>query len=312
MKALRILMICLWSIIGLAILGALVYSLIFGHMPGVISLPGVSFEAQDTDMELVVDKSFPVSDIHEIEIDLSSDDCEIYTTSASDITVRHYVQNIPESRYIRAEKDGGTLTVRKGMGGFNGISFFVFSRSLVEVYIPESYARELDAGVTSGNITIENGMSLKELSLHTSSGDIRAEELLKAERAEIDVTSGNISLIKGLETEGYSIKVSSGNVTVDDRFTGSGKVKVTSGNVDLFGVEIAENLSVDVSSGDVEIELAGDPGLEFNAKKTSGDISAYFDIDKDSWHSYSATIGSAPYKELDVEVTSGNVRITRG
>jgi hypothetical protein len=52
--------------------------------------------------------------------------------------------------------------------------------------------------------------------------------------------------------------------------------------------------------------------LEFTAKKASGDIDTYFDINGDDWHSYSATIGQAPYRELDIEVTSGSIRVARG
>jgi lia operon protein LiaG len=308
MKALKILMICLWSMVGLAVLGVLIYSMMYGSMPG---FGFIGFGSRDSsEMQLAVNQSFPADGIDGLEIDLASDDCVIYTSDTGDFRVMHYVYNMPESRYVNVKHDGGTLKVDSGIG--NILSFgFGFNESRVEIYVPEGWRGNLDTDITSGSVTLEDSFEFSELALHTSSGEIRAENPLRAQDAEFDVTSGSISLSGGLEAEEYKLKTTSGEIAVDERLAGSGRIEVTSGSVYLSGVEIAESLGVDVSSGDVDIELAGDPGLEFTARKTSGDIDTYFDIGDDDRHSYSATIGQAPYRELDIEVTSGSIRITQ-
>jgi DUF4097 and DUF4098 domain-containing protein YvlB len=222
----------------------------------------------------------------------------------------HYVYNMPESRYVNVKQDGGTLKVDSGIG--NIISFgFVFNESRVEIYVPEGWRGKLNTDIASGSVTLEDGFEFSELALHTSSGEIVSESPLKAQDAEIDVTSGSIILTGGLEAEEYTLKTTSGEIEVNGRLTGSGDIEVTSGDVSIFGVEIAERLSVDIASGNVDIELAGNPGLEFTARKTSGDIDTYFDIGDDDRHNYSTTVGQAPYKELDIEVTSGSIRVTQ-
>jgi hypothetical protein len=295
--------------VGLAILGVLIYSLMFGSMPG-WNFTGFGSRDSST-LELVVDKSFSAADISEVKIDLASDDCNVYTAADNSFTVRHYVRDIPESRFVSAKVDGGALKISSGIGNAFSFGISINRESLVEIYVPEGWRGKLDTDVTSGSVTLEDAFEYTELALHTTSGEILSGYPLKAEEAEIDVTSGSIRLTGGLEAGEYKLKTTSGEIDVDERLTGSGRIEVTSGSVNLFGVEIAKRLSVDVSSGDVEMELAGDPGLEFTARKTSGDIETYFDIGDNDRHNYSATIGSAPYKELDIEVTSGSIRITQ-
>jgi lia operon protein LiaG len=312
MKALRILMICLWSLVGLAILGVLIYSMAFGSMPGLGFVGFSGFGSDDTStMQLAVDESFPVSGIDELEIDLASDDCNIYASDTNDIRIMHYVLNMPENRTVNVRQDGGTLKVDSGVGNIFSFGFAFRRESVVEIYVPTNWGGKLDAGIASGSVTLEDSFEFSELALKTSSGEIRSEHALKAKDADIDVTSGSIRLTGGLEAEEYRLKTTSGEIDVDERLAGSGRIDVTSGSVNVFGVEIAESLGVDVSSGDVDIELAGDPGLAFTARKTSGDIDTYFDIGGEDRHNYAATVGQAPYKKLDIEVTSGSIRVTR-
>ncbi len=306
-------MIVLWSLVGLAILAVLIFELFFGGLPFARLSEREAFSpAGPSGLTLVVDKSFPSTGIDEINLDLASDDCVVYVTDEDSISVKHYAKNLPEDRYAHVEADDGELEIKTGGNLFSFSIFPIVKRqSLIELYIPRAYSEDFRVGLGSGNVRIDGALSLKEFGLDVASGDVSAGGLLKARDAEIDVTSGNVRLTGGLEAEEYSIDLSSGDLTVDERLYGSGHVELTSGNVRLFGVEIAEELGVDVTSGDISLELAGEYGLEFSAKKTSGDINAFFEMDRGDWDKYSATVGDAPHKRLNVDVTSGNINIDR-
>ncbi len=313
MRGLKIMMIGLWSLVGLMILAVLIFELFFGGLPfSGLREPAIFSPADPDSLTLVVDKSFPLAGLDGITLDLASDDCVVYVTDEDSVSVKHYVKNLPEDRYARAGAQGGELSITTGGNVFTfGIFPLVRRQSLLELYIPQAYAEDFSLSLGSGNVRVDGELSLSGLTLDIASGDVSAGGLLKARNAEIDVTSGNVRLTGGLEAEEYSIELSSGDLSVDKKLTGSGRVELTSGNVKLFGVEIADELGVDVASGDINLELAGEYGLDFSAEKTSGDIHAFFEMDRGDWDTYSATVGDAPYKKLSVDVTSGNINIDR-
>lgn len=302
-------MIILWGIIGLAIVAAIVAGVAFQG-----SGFGFNFDvtAADRNMTLAVDETVAAGNLDEIEIGLSSDECVVYLTDSDSINVKHYVKNVPENDYVHVSSSGRRLEISTKSAGLSNIMFFGFvsRRSMVEIYIPKSYKNQLGVNISSGTLRFDSGMDLTDLNVHVSSGTIRAEELIKADDVKITVTSGDIRLTGGLETEKYTVKASSGTIDIDKKLTGSGNVNVTSGTIRLGGVEIADSLSVGASSGDIKIALAGSPSLSFTGHKSSGDLHTYFDALHDDRGNYSAKVGDGPYKELDVQVTSGTVRIT--
>jgi lia operon protein LiaG len=302
MRRLRIIMIALWCVVGLAIFAVLAASLL-GFTP---SFP--VFSAASGDTELVVDESYPLSGIERVSLDLLSDDCEVFVTEGDAIEIKHYVYNIPEDRYARVSVSSGELNVDTSGKIHFGIRLPFQELSRVELHIPKAFAGEMGLNLASGNVTIGGGLSLASLFIDVASGDIVAEQIETSD-AKIDVISGNVRFEGGLITDNYAIEIASGDLSVKDSTTGSGSIGMTSGNLSLEGVEIAESLDIDVTSGDVELQLAGEPSLEFTAKKTSGDIEAYFETGDGNWKTYSATIGPGPYKRLNLDVTSGNVEI---
>lgn len=312
MKGLHIAMIVLWGIIGLAIVGIIIAGVAFQN-----NSFGFNFNFDTSfkqDMTLAVDETVAANSIDEIKIDLSSDECVVYLTDGDSVNVKHYIHNVPESDLARVTSSGNSLNIStKGTLRVNIMFFgFVSRRSVVEVYIPKNYKDRLDIDLTSGDIRFDSGMELSELDIGLSSGTIRAENLIKADDASITVTSGDIRLTGGLETDKYTVKASSGTISIAEKLSGSGNVKVTSGDIRLFGVDIADSLSVGASSGTISIEIAGNPSLNFTGHKSSGTLRTYFSALHDDRGNYSATVGDGPYKNLDVQVTSGDVRITSG
>lgn len=311
MKKYSLMMIIVWSFIGLAIVTALMFSIFFVDKGG--NGPMGFFGGDDrSGMQLVVDKAVPMQEIDEIDLRLSADECNIYITNDSNIGVKHYVRDIPSGRYAKIDTGGGVLTVSTTPS--NVFGFFSFSgftnRSIIDIYLPEAYKDALSADLKSGTIRFDGDLDLDELSVHISSGTIRSEYSMKAKNIDVTVTSGSVRITGGIEAEEYAFKTSSGTLNIGNKLIGSGSVNVTSGSITLAGVDITEDLIVKASSGTINIGIAGNPSLRYSGRRSSGTIRAYFDLIKDGT-TFSGTVGEGPYKNLDVSVTSGTIRITQ-
>lgn len=312
MKRLNLIMIILWCVIGAAILAMLVAGVVLNWQIG------RSFGFGRSEPEVVVDETVDIDGIDTVKLSFAADNCRVFLTEGDDrLRVMHYARGVSQDKYAKIERADNVLTIytRDMLDISFGFAPMAFSE--IEIYLPASYKEKLDIGISSGTVDIDDAhdqsgraLELSELNVSLSSGTVRVEKEIRAPLVNIGVTSGTIRLTGGMEADQYAIKTSSGTITVGEKLTGSGDIGVTSGTVRLSGVDIAETLNVRVSSGTINIGIKGDPGLQFTGRKSSGTIHTYFGIFNDG-QSFSATTGEAPYKHLDVQVTSGTVRITQ-
>lgn len=309
MKKYSLMMIIVLSFIGLAIVAALIFSVLFVDKGGNRTM--AFFEEPDrSSMQLVVDETIPIQGIDEIDLRFSADECNFYVTSDDKIGIKHHVRGIPSGRYAKIDTGGGVLTVSTTPSSVFGFSFGFTNRSIIDIYLPEAYKDALGVDLKSGTIRFDGDLDLNELSVHISSGTIRSEHSMKAQNLDVTVTSGSVKITGGIEAENYNLKTSSGTITIGDRLVGSGSVNVTSGSIKLAGVDITEDLSVKASSGTINIGIAGNPSLRYSGRRSSGTVRAYFNL-IDNGTTFSGTVGEGPYKNLDVSVTSGTIRITQ-
>lgn len=163
----------------------------------------------------------------------------------------------------------------------NGVSFWLehprvvgalfYSRSTVmDVYLPASYAGNLDLDASSGNIEIE-GYSLRELKCNASSGNVNMHNI-DADRIDARTSSGDIKA-EGLSGGAFSAKTTSGSITGGDIIVGKIDLDTSSGDMRLNGV--AGDIVANASSGRIEIEEIAGAGT-VNAETTSGDIQMSF------------------------------------
>lgn len=312
MKNLTLLMIAVWSFIGLVIIAAIIFGAVFfdNYKGGNFSMMDLSVSDR-SNTQAVAEETIPMSGIDKIELEFFSDECNVYFTSGSNIEMKHFVRNVSQERYARARVSGGTLNISTKPTGIGGFSLFnIGSRSQVDIYLPEAYKEALYVNLMSGTLRFDDRLALEKLAVKISSGTIRSDHIIEAGDLEITVTSGSVRLQGGVKADDYKLKTSSGNIDIGEQLVGSGSVNVTSGTIKLEGVDIANDLSVKISSGTVNIGIAGNPSLKFSGRRSSGTIRAYFGLYNDG-STFSSTIGEAPYKNLDVQVTSGTVRITQ-
>lgn len=314
MKKITLTMIVIWSVIAALLLTALVFGLISTALN---SSSYMDFTENPNNGDLVFDKSFPISSVERISLELGSDDLVINASDGTDIIVRQYSNNPKDQRILTASMAGSELNIStrlKSPGNFfSWLTTDWNNQRKITLSIPKRYSKALKLKLASGNIDVRDSMNLSSFEMEVLSGDVNADSLINANKASIKVFSGELDLNEGLKTESYEISASSGDLNISKLLYGSGEIKATSGTISLSGVEITDSLKVKVTSGDIELALAGDPSLNFTGESTSGNIDTYFDA---VYHNtkrgaLSAQTGSEPRKNLNVIVTSGNVRIVR-
>lgn len=325
-------MIIFWSVLALLILAALIGGVFFtanrrpvvsGEIPSTLSADtAAQTESAETperpaaparsappeNADKLFDQSLPISDVQNLLIDMTSDEVNLYPAEDNTLRVVQYGVNLNDERIIALERRGSTLAVTRSSYGWQLFTTPGYSRSYIDIYLPQSYHQALEIDLTSGSVTMHDDRQLSEFSIDITSGDIDVKHI-EAQSATVEMTSGNVQ-IEGLSVDSFDMDCTSGNIRVDSA-AGSGKLWTTSGSIHLERLELTDTLSLELTSGSINVGLAGNPNLQFKASRTSGSIDTYFPTNsEDNGRELFGSVGSAPYKRIEIDSTSGNVNIT--
>lgn len=312
MKKTTLALITLWSVLGLGIIGLIVWGITakstgwFGHA-GAGSYTG--------QMELLLDETVELNGVNRLSLDFFSDDVEIKPSEDGQLRVVQRGKNLPEFRFIQVRRDNNTVTVdAKGRNGnwfipemFGGVD----SRSKVEIYLPADYDRELDLELGSGSVAVNTALTLSSLDVQLLSGEIALNRNIRAGDASIEVFSGRLNA-GILDTGNVSIQVFSGKLNIGG-LSGDAALELTSGQVNIGRMELGNSLDAEVTSGTMEIGIAGNPAISFIGERTSGRLETYFDTYYREQYDGEifGTTGEAPYAQVNASVTSGTLRFTQ-
>lgn len=297
-RKLSVIQIILWAALALFLTGLLVFG---------ISGGGWTWNSQ---MSVQKQETSALGGIEKIKMDFSSENLTITPTDGSEIRIVETCnRNLREAEKFTANRDGSTLAIAQGQ---KRISFSFFGMSLnrkVELFIPRSFAGDMEIDLNSGNIFFSDAAAFRNLNCSLDSGNFEAAGIEIANSASIQTDSGNVK-VSSLTAHNYSIRVTSGNIRLDN-LGGSGEIKGTSGNIRIGNLAITDYSDVRTTSGNIELGLPKDLSFEFKGYSSSGNINTDFGVmyESDKKHA-SAKVGSEPFKKLNVEVTSGNISIT--
>lgn len=225
----------------------------------------------------------------------------------------------------------GFLTVKREdhRKWYERIGFFVGETREITVRLPKEGYYRFAIETTSGNITVEDGFSLKKAELRSTSGDVAflsevtesyyaytvsgvqrtGEHPVGGKHFTAKSTSGDIFIPKLgggdaiLKTTSGDISVSASDAATLDVQTTSGDVSVsscagetlrietTSGEIALSRVDLSRKAMIVTVSGDVSMELLD--GAEIVIRTSSGDVEG--------------TVASP--KQYTVKTTSGDCRV---
>ncbi len=260
------------------------------------------------------EEKIDLTDIEKLKFELDSSDVNVFFTEESELKVIQYsYKELKGDEEFKVDKTSSNITIRKK----NNIhfSFFYVNKIVLDVYIPKMYEKELDINAVSGDIKTNDNLKFKDLKIYSTSGDIEMGDI-EADNINIETVSGQIEL-KKLESDVTKLKTVSGDISVESA-KGEIEAKSVSGNIEI--EKIDGNVELTSTSGDIESQDFKITGKSI-IKTTSGNVDMYINKESNCQIKAKSTsgnidfpegrnvIGQEPYIELDVQTTSGDIKL---
>jgi len=293
---------------------------------------------------VLLDQKESLQDISSVKFDLNSINVIITPSDDDQMSITYRgPESLKDKLDLTVRVDNGTLIIQQSKNF--AIQFFNWNLTpkVLEITLPESYAKDLTIGNSSGNISVSGIYNLSDFSGKLTSGNFRIEDLT-CNDFQIHNSSGNvtlgtissktlgISLVSGnLKADAITgdgkIRVSSGNLTAGTligkttldvisgnitvySFEGSGSASCASGNINISVSKASGDLSAATTSGNVEIGMTADVAYQIDAHCTSGDIRSDFAMIYSSGNrSATGSYGTSPTYKLTLKTVSGNIAL---
>jgi len=297
--------------------------------------------------KLVNTQNISLDEINSINILYQSDDVTFFTSDSEELILKEYMNYTPDDNALSTiNKSGSDLTIKNGKQKLRFTAFRLFSSSTrVEIYLPDNYHEKLNIETSSGNINSDLSLTFSEFAASSSSGNIKINEVYSdrisasassgnitfqvAEgNRQFSTTSGNIKVLDGIGDSNFDAssgnitvkkasghieaEASSGNIDIIDS-VGGGDLSTTSGNIKFELTSLTGDVELTASSGDVRVIFPNEASFDFTAKTSSGDIRTFFDevlSYNKKGNEASGTVGSSPNIDVNIETSSGNVRVS--
>ncbi len=240
------------------------------------------------------------------------------------VTLKGYLTVSKKSdQYLFVEKDGGKLSVRFEPGNLPSVSN---NRMTLTVRLPGDIAAGLTVRNSSGRVDVK-GIRVRDMNVSNSSGSIDVTGCSGGE-LRVSLSSGNTT-VNGADFGSIRVDSQSGNIQLEN-IVGALSVRHSSGNIDVLNaqgpVEVwhsSGNVSIDaagkkvsgidvtLSSGNANLRLDKDASFTLDARTSSGNIIADFDILISGGLSRGSLKGdcNGGGETVKVSVSSGNVNI---
>lgn len=281
------------------------------------------------------EESIDLVDVDKIELEFKSSDLNVHFTEDTKMRVVQYsTKELNEDELFKVNRTSSTINISEK----NKIYFFYigfFDQKAYDVYIPKEYEKTLKISLVSGNIEVDESLKFEDLTISSTSGDIKMRDI-EAKSIGIETVSGDIKL-QNLKEDNLKLKTTSGDIFVE---SAEGKIEIrsTSGDISMGNIvgeieakttsgeiesrKIEGNAEMQSVSGNIECEdfrITGDS----NIKTTSGEVKMYLN-EESNCEIFTDTVsgnvtlpnrrnvmGNAPYVELKVKTTSGNIRLEK-
>ncbi len=282
----------------------------------------VESDNKDDNLQVLHDKTFPISPGKEFKLEASSGNVIITGWDKSEVhvkvwgndkakeKVKFYFSESPDKIEVEAKYDWSFLMFTKGV------------KLRFEVQVPNEF--NIDGSTSGGNIDLQ---SIKgEIECQTSGGNVTAEEL----KGNVDVsTSGGT--IRFTNTYGNLNFSTSGGDIKGNKFTGKLDVSTSGGNIDLTGSDAeidastsggnvyldysGQNQGIDLgtSGGNITVKLPSDFNASADISTMGGHINTDFtgkNAEKISSSKFKADINNGG-KPLILETSGGNIELRK-
>ncbi|MCT4507399.1 MAG: DUF4097 domain-containing protein [Tepidibacter sp.] len=188
-------------------------------------------------------------------------------------------------------------------------SYSIFASDLkLDIYVPKNYKENIAIDCSSGDVNIQNELTLNNFLVDVSSGNVNLKDL-NIKNLKYDGSSGSL-IGENIVTDSTLIDVSSGSVELNN-FTGDLKGDSSSGIIKVNYNIFDNNIDLDTSSGDVKIDLPNDAKFYLDAECSSGDIECDFPIvvrGKQEDNTLRGTVGDDKNK-IKINTSSGDIGV---
>lgn len=302
-KPIKILTISLWSLVILLMLSVLAYGV---HSSG--SFPWF-MQPNEFGTKQLKQLSADASSTSAVQVQAYSS--EVYVKLGSGPNITASIKGTGDNRgTFDISNNGGVVSVtqRYNVAGF--FNFFNFNRYIVEIDLPADYHKDLSIRLTSGNVTLSDSLTLRNVSVKQTSGDFRSG-ILNCSSFYKNSTSGDVNIAE-ISTDQFDIQETSGDMRINS-LSGHGTVYATSGDMSIGLQKLNGSTSISSTSGDIILELSDKVNASLQASTRSGDVNSDFPLmSGNSDHkSASGNIGTAPYNTLNVSLLSGDITLRK-
>lgn len=213
-------------------------------------------------------KTFPVSGLRRLEIQVDADDVEIVPSDGEAAEVLWTAPNA-DSEPI-AELTGHTLTVRRKNPDVFKTFFSVFQKTggQITVRVPHGYGVDCNISTTSGDVHI-GALDVGDVRVNTTSGAVRVEPDAAVRAGDVSVTTVSGHATVSVCAEKVAVSTVSGGqfVSCDAKKV---DVNVVSGKVHVEGA--CDEWVVSAVSSDVELLCTAAPTQKVQISSLHGDV----------------------------------------
>ena len=269
----------------------------------------------------------PEGEISRVEINVRTADVTFFV--ASDGVARVECYESDKQPHTVALEDGKlTVSARDDRQWYEKIT--IFSKSpKVKIWLPAGEYEALSLETDTGDVSLPEGLSFREVSLETDTGDVTIAGTF-ATSLKIKTDTGDVE-IPSLETGDVGIRTNTGKVIVNDADvadlaveTDTGKVKLTdvrcaaltietdTGDVILKNVIATGNAKIETDTGDVKLDRCD--AANYNVKTDTGDVEGTVLSEKVFFTSSRTGDIDVPHTktggEFEVKTATGDIEIS--
>lgn len=315
-------MIIVWSIIALILLGILMFFIIFTHSNKYngwrwnYNMDWANNNWSDknrsnndsTSYSKNYEKSFSSDEIENIDVKTTSADINFVKGQGDKIGVKVESNNDGGGKISVSQNGSAILISQDNSHDFWFFNFHSYTQR-VTITLPDSYSKNIDLNLTSGDTDFAGSYKLSNLSVYKTSGDFRADTI-KADAFTLKSTSGDLTISK-LDSK-FQVNSTSGDMSFDSLY-GSGSISSISGNLTCGIKSLDGPLTISGTSGDVDLSLDHSVSADISANTTSGDIDSGIPMTYSGYNRNhaKAKVGNGPYNTLSVSLLSGDVEINQ-
>lgn len=292
-KTLSIILIIILSIIIIALCAFMTLVIVKKDTP--FNYKFFKFNGKE---KLVNEINYTDEEIKKINIKVKSEDINILKSNDSQIVVKIYGDSKED---FDVSLSDGNLNVSSSKQ-INICLFCINFDSRIDIYLPESYDKEMILKTASGDIDIGEFKN-SDVLVNATSGDVVITKVndftVNTVSGDVDIMEGNNGVIK--TTSGdinagtvHSLDASAVSGDIEIRKAIIKNIKTTSGDIDITSAIIETTATINSTSGRVKINKTND--VYVNHKTTSGRVQ----INESSRHSQN---------ELNISTVSGNIRV---